>query len=309
MWWDIRYMHEICVEKGEKMCFADWRRWFVRIVSLDALSDEVIHRPPQDLASTVCSTRAVFSFFSQSFIKNKLGSLHVTYLQYMRSCAHVVDKATRHEMPIPLQECLVERGGQLQCLRGGRISGLRTCIDALLQRGSERIALSNIWKNMLELEIIDEEFDQPTHAVGDVVCYLTNYSRVRRKSGCRIKRLKGNILSLITSMRQSVLDWFASRIDVYMQDWYQRQTVVTTPPPSLKQNSPTKAREVIDGDEKVRPYKLLPVETIWEIFQDARRTNSSISNVLKIRQNDEHAGNHHSCEQWWMRKYHSLYDR
>ena len=172
-----------------------------------------------------------------------------------------------------------------------------------------RDSIGNVWKAMLEREIVDEEFDQPTHVLGDVVCFLVNYVRVRMKTGNHIKRLKGESLLLLSSIRHSVLEWFAARVDCYIVDWYQKEHTVNIPPPSLTRGSPSKGSDQVTDVPADRPYKVLAIETIWDIFEDARGSNSSVSNVLQIRQNDGHAGSHRTCDQWWVNKYHSLYDR
>ena len=64
-----------------------------------------------------------------------------------------------------------------------------------------------------------------------------------------------------------------------------------------------------EADSPQRAYKILSVETIWSCFEEARRSNVHIGNVLLIRKQDSEVGSNEACGQHWLRKLHALYDQ
>ena len=82
-------------------------------------------------------------------------------------------------------------------------------------------------------------------------------------------------------LRRAFLRWIAARLDKYVMEVYRREHDINAPPPAYRRRS---------SGEDVRRYVQADPSAIWEIFQEARRTSSSMEQVLLIRQKDDRAG-------------------
>ena len=122
---------------------------------------------------------------------------------------------------------------------------------------------------------------------------------MRRKDGKR--PLAAKTTTVLNALRRSMLEWVTSAADRYFNEVYCRQHDTSKPPPALR-----RAPAGASGNTS-RPYVRVQPESVWEMMGDARRSSTSLAQVIAVRQRDAHAGCSESLAEQFMDLSNGMY--
>jgi len=147
-------------------------------------------------------------------------------------------------------------------------------------------SLARAWDELYAQNVVTVAFDAPQHPFFDVLLFLV----VVVRHLCQNHRWpRPRTRAFVQHTLQACLSYLAEGLRVYIRDVYCQSHDVTRPPPA-----------VTFPRAGVRTHSVMSLDAKWEVVDQARRSNQSVEQVLRIKADGDPAykGSYKSCAMW-----------
>ena len=182
-------------------------------------------------------------------------------------------------------------GGVLAIDRHGKVAGFVVLLKALC---SKRIisTLRSAWESM---SMFWDHWEADFHDLRSVLLYLSLFPKLNTAARALSR---SNSIALVR-IRVALLRWFADKLDIYVKNVYVANHNIRKPVPSLRFQESTPEK---------RKYVVVDPSVVWGLIEQARTSQTSLNQVIKIRSEDPHVGCCTSLGPLWANKLQNMYD-
>ncbi len=289
VWWDVRFLYVALCGHGEKRRRRDWTKRCECLLTGAGLSSE-FHFARKEQGSGVISdimtSVAVVSLFALTVDKGLTDGV-------VNICYTYLTNSLKRALEVYPSGCEIPLGvGSIQLAAHGRVAGMRDLVANL--PWTVRSTIQATWQAFVTAGSVSDVLNLESHALLDVLHVFVFLFKNRR--GNNKHRLSTTSTSTICRIRDALLAWIARGTDTYIVEHYCRVHDIGKPAPALKQHDAAK-----------RAYSRVHPEVIWSLFEEARRSSTSLEHVIKVRQKDQHVGCAGSLGDSWMNRAQNMY--
>ena len=285
IWWDMRFLYKALQPAGEQRKWKDWARWVTRAtVEVGLGGEHIITAGNENTVTNVITSTAAVRFFARTVDVGRREDLTTSCRQYLMNSLQRTMQVRSQDHDIDLDVGVLRLSPS-----SGQVAGWHAIATAMPFTVGRVLRMG--WSRMAAKGAICSQWDSDVQLLSEVMYVLTHVFRERRAK--REHLLKACTARPCHNLRDVLLHWLIEGIDRYILQVYSTVHDTSRPAPALKSTQSTYTR--------VHP------EVIWTIFEGARRSSTSVEQVIEIRKNDQHLSCCASQGDAWMNKAQNMY--
>ena len=171
----------------------------------------------------------------------------------------------------------------------GNVAGFSDFLLTAPHRSILLTKLHSIWDGMRRSDLLQGPWVSSSHTLQDLLRFFVSLRRIR--SSANMHSYSSNVASWLRAVATGFVQFLANGLDHYTLHEYPKHSRLDKPPPSFR----------VGSSVRVHP------DAIWDMLHNAEASSSSLSQIIKIRLNDEDGGCDRTRSHHWHRLLVAMY--